>query len=74
MTDTDHPRAAALLAATGFFGVACFQVSLALGAPWRRAAWGGAQAVLPQGLRVASALAAVFLIGAALIVLRRGAS
>lgn len=35
-----------------------FEVALALGAPAGRYAWGGAHRVLPDGLRVASAVAA----------------
>ena len=40
--------------------IAIFQLGLALGAPWGKAAWGGQNpGVLPTGLRVASGLAAV---------------
>ena len=40
--------------------VAVFQLALALGAPWARAAWGGRhEGVLPRRLRIASGLAAV---------------
>jgi hypothetical protein len=63
--------AAALL--LGVIGV--FQVLLALGAPWGSAAYGGGSAgpdgVLPSGLRVASAVAAVILGVAAWVVLVR---
>ena len=62
---------AAAIAATGFVLVAGFQVFLALGASWGRAAWGGTHGVLPPGLRIASAAAAVVLIVAALVVLGR---
>ena len=38
--------------------IAAFQIALALGAPWGKAAWGGAhEGVLPARLRVASAIA-----------------
>ena len=56
-------------AATGLAAIACFQVALALGAPWGQAAWGGAQAHLPPQLRVGSAISAVVLALAALAVL-----
>jgi hypothetical protein len=48
-----------------------FQFALALGAPLGHAAWGGAQAQLPPGLRIASGCAAVVLLLAAFIVLGR---
>lgn len=65
-------RIAAAVAASGFIFLAGFQVFLALGAPWGRAAWGGVhEGVLPPGLRVASAVSAVVLIVAALLVLGR---
>jgi hypothetical protein len=62
---------AAPAAATGLAGLACFQAALALGAPWGQSAWGGAQAHLPQELRVGSAISAVVLALAALVVLAR---
>jgi hypothetical protein len=64
-------RWAAAMAAIGFVLVAGFQVALALGAPWGRAAWGGAHERLPIALRVASAFAAVVWAVAALVVLAR---
>jgi hypothetical protein len=64
--------AAAVVAATGFVLIAAFQAALALGVPWGRAAWGGAHTHLPPRLRVASALAMVVWLLAALIVLDRG--
>jgi hypothetical protein len=64
-------RAAAVAATVGFVLVAFFQVALALGVPWGRAAWGGAHDRLPKGLRIASGFAAVFWIVAALVVLTR---
>lgn len=62
-------RAAGAVAAVGFVLVAGFQVALALGVPWGRAAWGGAHDRLPRGLRIASAFAAGFWIAAAFVVL-----
>jgi hypothetical protein len=62
---------AAPAAATGLAVIACFQVALALGAPWGLAAWGGAQAHLPAELRVGSAVSAVVLALAAVVVLAR---
>ncbi|WP_156165231.1 hypothetical protein [Demequina rhizosphaerae] len=50
--------------------VAAFQVALAAGAPWGRAAWGGAhEGTLPGRLRFGSAVSALTLLGMALIVL-----
>ena len=63
---------AAGLTAGGFIIVACFQAALALGAPLGRAAWGGAAATLSPGLRIASGVAVVFWVLAALVVLGRG--
>lgn len=61
------------MAAGGFLLLTVFQVSLALGAPLGRAAWGGNHGdVLPPTLRSASAVSAVVLVGAAFIVLGRG--
>jgi hypothetical protein len=57
--------------AAGFVLVAGFQITLALGAPWGRGAWGGAHDVLPMRQRIASAVGAVVLILGALILLGR---
>jgi hypothetical protein len=65
-------RSAAMGAAVGFLLVASFQVALALGAPWGRAAWGGAHERLPNGLRVASSFAGVLWLVAALVVVSGG--
>lgn len=62
---------AAVVAATGFVVVAAFQLLLALGVPWGRAAWGGGQATLSPELRVASSISMAVFIGAALVVLGR---
>jgi hypothetical protein len=59
------------LAATGLAGIACFQTALALAAPWGQAAWGGGQTNLPPPLRIGSAISAVVLALAALVVLAR---
>jgi hypothetical protein len=59
------------VAAAGFVLVAMFQAALALGAPWGRAAWGGAHRRLPGGLRIASAVAVILWLAAALVVLAR---
>jgi hypothetical protein len=64
-------RLAAVAAAISLAGIAGFEVALAAGAPLGHAAWGGADAHLATGLRVASAVAAVFWLGAALVVLGR---
>jgi hypothetical protein len=61
----------ALLAAAGFAGIAVFQAALALGAPLGRAAWGGANRVIPPRLRRASAVAAVVWLLAAVLILAR---
>jgi hypothetical protein len=70
--DVTSGRAAAVATTVLFAGIALFQVALALGAPWGRAAWGGAHpGVLPAGLRIASGFAAVFWVFAAWVVLER---
>jgi hypothetical protein len=60
-----------MAAAVGSAAIAAFQLALALGAPLGRAAWGGAYPQLPTGLRVASVVAFVIWLLAALIVLGR---
>ena len=47
-------RAVAIVTATGLVIIAGFQVALALGVPWGRAADGGTSSTLPPELRVAS--------------------
>jgi hypothetical protein len=68
-------RIAAVAAAVLLATISVFQVLLALGAPWGSAAYDGGAAgpdgVLPSGLRVASAIAAVILAVAAWVVLVR---
>lgn len=51
---------AALLGVVLLVAITAFQLALALGAPWGAAAWGGQNpGVLPQPLRIASAIAAI---------------
>jgi hypothetical protein len=63
-------RTAGIIVALGFVGLAVFQVALAAGAPLGAAAWGGAERVLPTGLRIGSAIAAVLYVLGAFCVLR----
>ena len=64
-------RMAATLAAIGFASLAVFQLAIAAGAPWGHAAWGGENAHLSGARQVASAVAAVIYVAAALCVLCR---
>lgn len=64
-------RVAAIVAAVLFAGLVLFQLALAFGAPWGRAAYGGQNAELSTQLRVTSAVAAVVWSGVALVVLKR---
>ena len=58
--------------ATAFFvAFAAFQIALAAGAPFGKMTWGGSTAVLPTGLRAASAGAAFYLVLAAAAMLVR---
>jgi hypothetical protein len=61
----------AAAAAIGLAGFAAFQVCLALGASWGRAAWGGDAAELATGRRIASGVVAIVLIAGAFAVLGR---
>jgi hypothetical protein len=55
-----QPQAAAILATVCLLVLIGFQVALAAGAPWGRAAWGGKHAGrLPRNLRIGSAVAVV---------------
>lgn len=65
-------RRAAVFAAGGFLIIAAFQLLLALGVPWGNAAWGGGEATLTSGQRVASGVAMFVYVAAALVVLGRG--
>jgi len=73
---SSYIRVVALGAALLLMGVALFQAALAVGVPWGSAAYGGgaagADGVLPVGLRISSAVAAVVLTIAALVILIRG--
>jgi hypothetical protein len=63
------PRIAAAIAAVGFLVVAAYQVLIAFGFGFSGAAWGGA--TLTPTLRLASAVSAMVLVLAALIVAGR---
>lgn len=67
------PIAAAVVAAALCGVNAVFQIALAAGAPWGRAAYGGQNpGVLPARLRATSAVSVVVSALAALVLLRRG--
>ena len=69
---TPSPEPAAIIAAAGFGIVATFRLLLALGAPWGRAALGGAnEGTLPAELRVVSSVSMVIFIAAVFVVLGR---
>jgi hypothetical protein len=68
-TTPSPPRIAGAIAAAGFLVVAGYQVLLALGIAFSGAAWGGA--TLTPTLRLASAVSALVLVLAALIVFGR---
>lgn len=61
----------AALIAVGLIGlVILFQIALAFGAPWGKAAWGGGnEGKLPERLRLASAFSALILALAAWVIL-----
>lgn len=62
---------AAILYAGLTVGLSLFQVSLALGAPWGRFAWGGQHERLPTALRIGSGLAPLLYAGLAAVILAR---
>jgi hypothetical protein len=64
-------RWVALVTASGLAIIAAFQLALAIGMPWGRAAYGGTSATLVPELRVASGVATVVWLLAALVVLGR---
>ena len=64
-------RRVALVIAVGLAIIAAFQLALALGVPWGRAAYGGTSATLQPELRVASGVATVVWLLAAAVVLGR---
>ena len=70
---SERPRRVAGAAAAGFLVVASFQLALAVGAPFGRASFGGADAgTLPVELRLVSTFAIVVWVLAALHALSRG--
>lgn len=64
-------RTAAIVLAALLFGLALFQLALAAGAPWGRAAFGGFTERPGTNLRVSAAVATLVWAAAALVVLRR---
>ena len=63
---------AGAVAAVLYLALAAFQLALAAGAPWGRAAYGGQHpGAVPPRLRVSSAVATVVWAGVALVVARR---
>ncbi len=63
-------EAAAFVAVALIGLVALFQVGLAAGAPWGKAAWGGRnEGTLPKRLRIASGFSVLFLFLAAWVIL-----
>lgn len=63
---------AAVVAAVVLGALVLFQLALALGVPWGKASYGGAEATLPTHLRATSLVAVVFWSLVILVVLRRG--
>lgn len=61
----------AWVAAIGFIVLMCFQMLLALGFPFGKAAWGGKYRILPLGFRIASLCSAVIMVFALIIVLEK---
>jgi len=67
------PALAALIFCTLFGGLAVFQLTLALGAPLGRFAWGGGHERLPTALRIGSAISiALYALFCAIIAERAG--
>ncbi|HXC19655.1 MAG TPA: hypothetical protein VNT80_07075 [Acidimicrobiales bacterium] len=62
----------AVVGAIGFAGLSIFQISLAAGLPFGRAAFGGANRVLPTKLRLASGASAAVFLAALYVILARG--
>ncbi|MFC1917040.1 hypothetical protein ACFLXH_00100 [Chloroflexota bacterium] len=62
---------AALVAVIGFFGLMCFQILLALGFPFGKAAWGGKYKKLPPGFRIASLFTAGIFVFTSILVLEK---
>jgi hypothetical protein len=64
---------AAVVALVAFTALVAFQLALALGVPWGRAAYGGRNpGRLPASLRISSVVAAVVWTAVALVVARAG--
>lgn len=64
--------AVALIVALALLAVGVvFQVALVAGMPWGRFAWGGSHRVLPQRLRIGSAIAVVLYLAFSLLLLSR---
>jgi len=61
------------MAAVVFAGLFIFQILLAAGVPWGRAAFGGASDILTPGLRIASVISALLFLGAIWAVLTSAA-
>jgi hypothetical protein len=64
-------QTAAYVFAAMILALAVFQIALAAGAPMGRFAWGGAQARLPLGLRIGSAVSLIIYGACAAIILDR---
>ncbi len=62
---------AAVLTTIGLFGLMCFQILLALGFPFGKAAWGGKYRILPLGFRIASLFSALIYVFVSIIVLEK---
>ena len=62
---------AAVVATIGLFGLMCFQILLALGFPFGKAAWGGKYKILPPGFRIASLFSAVIYVFVSIVVLEK---
>lgn len=68
-------RMAAVISVLLLLGVTAFQVALAAGAPWGQASWGGRNVgVLPTRLRIASAVAALIIYPAIIVLILGSAS
>lgn len=62
---------AAVTAAAGFVALGVFELTLAFGAPFGHAAWGGESAALTSGQRIGSAVSVLLYALAAAVVLAR---
>lgn len=72
MSLESYAPVAGSVAAVLYLALAAFQLALAVGAPWGRAAYGGQHpAAVPTRLRVSSAVATVVWTAVALVVARR---